>query len=139
MNFSRNDSKNDPKQNASHATVTVPSTPDANKGKGPAQADQKGNDAKPAVQAPGSQDTAKHDGQDGQRDARTDQQATASNGSGDKAGGDSMVSEGGHVTPGQTHNAIREPNSPTSADRLSAKGPAENETGKSDLSAKSAS
>ena len=140
MNFSRNDSKSDPKQNAGHATVTVPTTPDVNKGKGPAQADQKGNDAnKPVVQAPGPASALKGDGPDGNRDAKTDKQATGSIGSDDKAGSESMVSEGGHATLGQPHNAVREPDSSVAAQNEPSKGSADGAADKPGLSAKSAS
>ena len=106
MNFSRDDSKNDPKQDAGHAPVTTPSTLDTRKGDGPAQAGQKGSDAKPGVQAPGASDAAKNDAQ---HDAKTDKQVTGISRAEDKASSESMVSEGGHAAPGATPSVVREP------------------------------
>jgi hypothetical protein len=137
MNFSRFNSKNDTKLNAGHATVTVPSTPDRNKG--PAQADQKGNDAKPTLQTPGNSDTgnqAKSDGHDRDPSAKLDAEATVK-ASGDKADNEAMVSEGGHASPGKTPGAVREPDAATPAKTEPLTGPTD---GKTDgLSAKSVS
>lgn len=105
MNFSGNDSKNDPKQDAGHASATTPSTPDTHKGDGLAQAGQKGGDAKPGVQAPGAFDVAKNDAQ---HNFKTDKQGTGSSRAEDKASNESMVSEGGHAAPGATPSAVRE-------------------------------
>lgn len=124
MNFSRFNSKNDTKLNAGHATVTVPSTPDRNKG--PAQAEPKGNDAKPTMKAPGSSDTgnqAKSDGQDRDPRAKTDGAATLhASASSDKADNEAMVSEGGHASPGKTPGAVREPDASIIAKNEPSKG-----------------
>jgi hypothetical protein len=112
MNFSRDDSKNGPKQDAGHASVTMPSTPDANKGDGPAQAGQKGGDAKPGVQAPGAADAgnpSKSDGKDGQQDAKSGPSKLNAAAPRDHSDSDAMVSEGGHAAPGATPSVVREP------------------------------
>ena len=140
MNYSKYDPKNDAKHNTGHATVTVPSTPDANKGKGPAQVDRKGDQAKPAVQAPGSSDTgnrSKSNGQDHNPPARTESQITVKAASEDKAGGESMVSEGGHASPGKTPDAVREPDASTIVKNEPSKGSADGAADKPALSAKS--
>lgn len=136
MNYSKYDSKNDPKSNnAGHASVTLPSTPDANKSKGPLQGgDQKSNEAKPAVQAPGAPDVAKSHGQNAKADTRTDHATTE-----DKASGESMVSEGGHASPGRTPNAVREPDASVAMQNEPSKGSADGAADKPGLSVKSAS
>jgi len=139
MNFSRFNPKNDTKLNAGHATVTVPSTPDHNKG--PAQADQKGDQAKPVVQAPGSSETgdqAKSDSHDRNPPAKTDGAATLhASTSSDKADNEAMVSEGGHATPGKTPGAVREPDAAIIANNEPSKGSADGAADKPDLSAQS--
>lgn len=143
MNFSRFNPKNDPKQNTGHASVTVPSTPDASKG--PAQADQKGNEAKPTVQAPGTPDagnSAKSDGKGSQQDAKSSSQSTQHDAtSGDKSGSEAMVSEGGHAAPGKTAHEVREPDAvtPAKTEPLKASIDGSTEGANSGLSAKSSS
>ena len=132
MNYSKYDSKNDPKHNAGHASVTLPSTPDAIKSKGPLQGgDQKSNEAKPAIQAPGAPDVAKSHGED----AKTGTQATVNTSSEDKAGAETMVSEGGHATPGKTPDAVREPDATVVAKNEPSKGSADGAADKPGLSA----
>lgn len=124
MSFSRFNSKNDPKQNAGQASA--PSTPDQHKA--PAQGEQKGNETQPTVQTPGTPDTAKHDGQAGV-------QPSVKASSEDKAGGESMVSEGGHATPGKSPDAVREPDASIIAKNEPSKGSADGAADKPGLSA----
>jgi len=137
MNFSRFNPKNDTKLDAGHASVTVPSTPDQDKGA--AQADQKGSDAKPSVQTPGSSDKgnqAKSNGQDRNPPAQADGTATLNaTVSSDKADNEAMVSEGGHATPGKSPDAVREPDASTIAKNEPSKGSADGAADKPGLSA----
>ena len=135
MNYSKYDSKNDSKSNnAGHASVTLPSTPDANKNKGPVQSgDQKSNEAKPAVQAPGTPDVAKSHGQDAKTGTHADHATTE-----DKASGESMVSEGGHSSPGKAPDAVREPDASVTVQNEPSKGSVDGAADKPGLSAKSA-
>jgi len=130
MNIPRKDYKNGFKQNTGYATVTVPSTPDADKGKGPAQTDRKGDGARPAMQPPGTQDSVKRNS----GEAKPGLHAAGETASKDKSGGESMVNEGGHATPDRTHDA----DSATGADTRPAKRYTDKQTDKSDLSAKPA-
>jgi hypothetical protein len=142
MNYSKYDSKLDPKKNnAGHASVTPPSTPDTRKGGVPAQADDKDGEVKPAVQAPGAPGTgnaAKSNGQDHNPPARTDGQATVkAAAAGDKADNEAMVNEGGHASPGKAPDAVREPDASTPVKNEPSKGSADGAADKPGLSAKS--
>ena len=134
MNFSRFNPKNDPKQNAGQASA--PSTPDQHKA--PAQADQKGNEAKPTAQTPGSSTTgnqSKSDGLDRSPPVETDGEATLhASASSDKADNEAMVSEGGHASPGKTPDAVREPDASTIAKNEPSKGSADGAADKPGLS-----
>jgi hypothetical protein len=131
MNFSRSNPKNDAKLNSGHAAP--PATGDQSKG--PAQANQKGNDAKPTVQAPGTPDISKHDGQDGKAGVQPSVKASSEG----KADGESVVSEGGHVSPGKTPDAVREPDASVIAQNEPSKGSADGAADKPGLSANPAS
>lgn len=138
MNYSKYDSKNEPKLNGVHTTVAAPTIPDANKGKSPVQGDeQKGNEAKPAVQASGSPDTGNQaisNGQDHDPATKTDGHASTS---GDKADSAAMVNEGGHASPGKTPGAVREPDASIIAKNEPSKGSVDGAADKPGLSAKS--
>jgi len=142
MNYSRYDSKVDPKNNnAGYASVTVPSTPDARKGGIPAQPERKQNEAKPAVHAPGGSDTgnqAKSNGEDHNPPARADGETTVKVAAvADKADNEAMVNEGGHASPGKTPDAVREPDASTPVKNEPSKGSADGAADKPVLSAKS--
>ncbi len=139
MNYSKYDSKNEPRNNnAGHPSVTLPTTPDANKGKSPVQGDErKGNEAKHAVPASGSSDTgnqAMSNGQDHNPAIRANGHASTS---GDKADSAAMVNEGGHASPGKTPGAVREPDASVAAQNEPSKGSVDGAADKSGLSAKS--